>query len=78
MRSDGQVDRGRDAETTAAYARVANEVGQKLIATGRPVVVCDLWTAMMAQAGWTGKGVLPGSLKANKNAALAEMLYDGM
>lgn len=33
---------------------------------------------MMAQAGWTGEGALPGSLKSNKNAALAEMLYDGM
>ena len=57
---------------------MAKEVGQMLIAAGRPVVVCDLWTAMMAKAGWTGDGVLPGSLKASKNAALAEMLYDGM
>lgn len=77
-RGDGQVDRGRDAETTAAYARVAKEVGEELIAAGRPVVVCDLWTAMMMRAGWTGEGVLPGSLKTDKNAALAEMLYDGM
>ena len=57
---------------------MAKEVGQKLIAAGRHVVVCDLWTAMMAQAGWTGEGVLPGSLQASKSAALAEMMYDGM
>jgi hypothetical protein len=77
-RGDGHVDRGRDAETTAAYARVAKDVGKELIARGSPVVICDLWTAMMARAGWTGEGVLPGSLKAARNAALADMLYDGM
>jgi hypothetical protein len=51
---------------------------EELLAKGRPVVVCDLWAAMMARAGWSGEGVLPGSLKTDKNPALAEMLYDGM
>ncbi|KAF2744145.1 GDSL Lipase/Acylhydrolase family protein [Sporormia fimetaria CBS 119925] len=77
-RADGTVDRGRDTETTAAYARVAKEVGEQLIAEGKPVVICDLWTAMMKRAGWTGQGVLPGSLKAGKNPAFAEMMYDGL
>lgn len=77
-RADGQADRGRCAENSRAYARVGKEVGEELIAKGRPVVVCDLWTAMMTRAGWTGEEVLAGSLKASKNLALAEMLYDGM
>ncbi|KFY70792.1 hypothetical protein V498_10215, partial [Pseudogymnoascus sp. VKM F-4517 (FW-2822)] len=77
-RADGQVDRGRCAENSRAYARVGKEVGEELIAKGRPVVICDLWTAMMTRAGWTGEGVLAGSLKASKNPALAEMLYDGL
>jgi hypothetical protein len=77
-RADGTVDRGRCAEISRAYAQVGKEVGEELIAKGRPVVVCDLWTAMMTGAGWTDEGVLPGSLKTDKNPALAEMLYDGM
>ena len=52
-------------------------MGEELKAAGKRVVVCDLWTAMMERAGWRGKCVLPGSLKAERNAALAEMLYDG-
>lgn len=77
-RADGQVDRGRCAENSKAYAQVGKEVGEELIAKGRPVVVCDLWAAMMVRAGWTGKGALPGSLKTDRNPDLAEMLYDGM
>ncbi|KFY10645.1 hypothetical protein V491_07555 [Pseudogymnoascus sp. VKM F-3775] len=77
-RPNGQVDRGRCAENSKAYAQVGKEVGEELIAKGRPVVVCDLWAAMMARAGWTGEGELPGSLKTDRNPALAEMLYDGL
>lgn len=77
-RPNGQVDRGRCAENSKAYAQVGKEVGEELIAKGRPVVVCDLWATMMARAGWAGEGELPGSLKTDRNPALAEMLYDGM
>ncbi|KFY29012.1 hypothetical protein V493_02608 [Pseudogymnoascus sp. VKM F-4281 (FW-2241)] len=78
IRADGQVDRGRCAENSRAYSQVGREVGEELIAKGRPVVVCDLWTAMMKRAGWTGEGVLAGSLKADKNPVLAEFLCDGL
>lgn len=78
IRADGTVDRGRDAETTAAYARIAKEVGLELISAGHNVVVCDLWSAMMRRAGWPGQGVLPGSLRAERNPVLGEMMYDGL
>ena len=42
------------------------------------MAVCNLWAAMMARAGWRGEGLLPGSLKTDKNLALAEMLHDDM
>lgn len=54
------------------------EVGEELVRAGKNVVVCDLWGAMMARAGWKGSEVLAGSLKAEKNEAFKEMMYDGM
>lgn len=77
-RSDGRVDRGRSAENARAYAEAGKAVGEALRAEGREVAVCDLWSALMARAGWTGEGVLPGSLKTDKNPAFAELLSDGM
>ncbi|OBT93558.1 hypothetical protein VE01_08367 [Pseudogymnoascus verrucosus] len=77
-RSDGRVDRGRSAEKARAYAEAGKAVGEALRAEGREVVVCDLWSALMARTGWSGEGVLPGSLKTDKNPAFAELLSDGL
>lgn len=76
-RPDGRLDKGRSAEHTRVYAKAAKSVGEELIAQGRQIVVCDLWTAMMARAGWAGETPLPGSLEAEKNAVFTDMLYDG-
>ncbi|KAL5353923.1 hypothetical protein ACLOAV_000008 [Pseudogymnoascus australis] len=77
-RADGRVDRGRSAENARAYAEAGKSVGEALRAEGREVVVCDLWSALISRAGWTGEGVLPGSLKTDKNPAFAELLSDGL
>lgn len=77
-RLDGRVDKGRSAENARAYAQAAKEVGEELIAKGRQVAVCDLWSAMMARAGWTGEVQLTGSLGVDRNPVFSEMLYDGM
>jgi hypothetical protein len=77
-RSDGVTDRGRSADNARAYAQAGKEVGEALIAQGRQVVVCDLWTALIAQTGWSGEGELPGSLKIDRNPALSDLLHDGI
>jgi hypothetical protein len=60
-----------------AYPQIGKEVGEELIAKGKPTVLCNIWSSMMVRAGSSCEGVLPNSFKTDKNPALAEMLYHG-
>lgn len=65
----------RTAVNTARYADTVIEVGRDL-----GVHVLDLWSAMMAHAGWNrcSDAPLPGSLTAEPNSKLMECLSDGL
>ena len=67
-------EKGRSAVHTKLYADAAREVG-----LGLGIPVCDLWSAMMAVAGWKrgSEAPLPGSLFVKQNAVLKKFLYDG-
>jgi hypothetical protein len=64
----------RTADTTAKYAEAVRQVGKD-----RGVQVCDVWTAMMKEAGWTAGNTdpLPGSEDADENAVLRRLFSDG-
>lgn len=64
----------RTAETTARYAEAVRQVGKE-----RGVQVCDVWSAMMREAGWDeGKtGPLPGCEDAEENSVLRRFFSDG-
>lgn len=65
----------RTAKATAQYADAVRQVGRE-----RGVEVCDVWSAMMKEAGWSGPGseALPGSEDAAENQVLRSFLSDGM
>lgn len=65
----------RTAETTAKYAEAVRVVGEN-----RGVPVCDVWGAMMREAGWTegSKDPLPGCEDATQNDVLRRFFSDGM
>ena len=65
----------RTAEAAAKYAAVARELGKE-----RGVPVVDLWSAIMAKAGWDGdlSKPLPGSTEAPVNEILQSLLPDGL
>lgn len=68
----------RVAATTKEYADAVVEVGAKL-----DIPVINLWKAFMEKAdfkidSWKVGDLLPGSLEATPNDALAELMYDGM
>lgn len=64
----------RTAANTARYAEAVRQVGK-----GRGVQVCDVWSAMMREAGWNegNTGPLPGSEDADENAVLRRFFSDG-
>lgn len=64
----------RTADTTAKYSEAVRQVGKE-----RGVQVCDVWSAMMKEAGWHAgsTGPLPGSEAADENAVLRRFLSDG-
>lgn len=64
----------RTAKTTASYAEAVRVVGRE-----RGVPVCDVWAAMMREAGWDEQkaGELPGSEAAAENATLRRFFSDG-
>lgn len=65
--------RQRTAEHTKLYADACREIGKEL---GVPVL--DLWSVLMAEAGWREGEPLPGSIKTERNKVLGELLHDGM
>ena len=64
----------RTADTTAKYAEAVRQVGKD-----RGVQVCDVWSAMMREAGWDANSTapLPGSESADENAVLRRFFSDG-
>lgn len=64
----------RTAKTTARYAEAVRQVGKE-----RSVQVCDVWSAMIKEAGWRegDAGSLPGSEDADENAVLRNFFSDG-
>lgn len=71
--SNGVPERQRTAEHTKQYADACHEVGAEL-----GVVVLDLWSTFMAEAGWKEGDPLPGSKKTERNSVLGELLRDGL
>lgn len=70
---NGIPERQRTADHTRQYAEACREVGAE---TG--VVVVDLWSTFMVEAGWKEGEPLPGSKKTERNAVLGELLLDGI
>ena len=64
----------RTAETTSKYAEAVRQVGRD-----RGVKVCDVWSAMMREAGWDADSTapLPGSESADESAVLRRFFSDG-
>lgn len=70
---NGVPERQRTAEHTKRYAEACREVGAEI-----GVVVIDLWSIFMLEAGWKEGEPLPGSKKAERNKVLGELLRDGI
>ena len=68
----GLADPLRTAEHTKKYADACREVGTQL-----GVAVLDIWSIMMAKAGWKEGEPLVGSKKVARNEALEGLLIDG-
>ena len=62
----------RTAEHTKKYADACREVGKEL-----GVAVLDIWSIMMAKAGWREGEPLAGSKKVARNEVLEGLLIDG-
>jgi len=62
----------RTAEHTKKYADACREVGLEIGAT-----MVDLWTTIMARAGWQTGDALPGSKSVPRNLVLRDVLRDG-
>jgi hypothetical protein len=64
----------RTAENTARYSEAVRKVGKE-----RNVQVCDVWSAMMREAGWVegSTGKMPGCEDAEENAVLRRFFSDG-
>ena len=68
----GLTDPRRTAEHTKRYADACREVGKEL-----GVAVLDIWSIMMAKAGWREGEPLVGSKKVARNEVLEGLLIDG-
>jgi hypothetical protein len=64
----------RTAETTRKYAEAVKGVAKE-----KGVQACDVWSAMMREAGWDEDRAapLPGSEAADENAVLRAFFSDG-
>lgn len=69
---EGSPGMTRTAEHTKKYADACRDVGSE---TGTTTV--DLWTAIMARAGWQVGDALPGSKSVPRNQVLRDVLRDG-
>ena len=68
----GLTDPRRTAEHTKKYADACREVGKEL-----GVAVLDIWSIMMAKAGWREGEPLVGSKEVARNEVLEGLLIDG-
>lgn len=68
----GWTDPQRTAEHTKKYADACREVGKEL-----GVAVLDIWSIIMARAGWREGEPLAGSKKVARNEVLEGLLVDG-
>ena len=68
----GVSDRSRTAEHTKKYADACKDIGKEL-----DVAVLDIWSIMMAKAGWKEGELLVGSKKVERSKVLDELLVDG-
>ena len=66
------TDPQRTAEHTKKYADACRQTGEEL---GVPVL--DIWSIMMAEAGWKKGQPLVGSKKVSRNDVLDHLLVDG-
>ena len=66
-------ERTRTAEHTKKYADACREVGEEV-----GVVVLDLWSIFMAEAGWKDGEPLIGSKTVEPNEVLEQLLRDGI
>jgi len=62
----------RTAEHTKLYADACRETGEE-----HNVVVLDLWSIVMGEAGWKKGMPLVGSKKVQRSEVLGELLHDG-
>ncbi|KAK3176884.1 hypothetical protein OEA41_008210 [Lepraria neglecta] len=69
----GVSDRSRTAEHTKKYADACKDIGKEL-----DVAVLDIWSIMMAKAGWKEGELLVGSKKVERSKVLDELLVDGL
>ena len=67
-----RADPVRSAEHTKKYADACREVGAEV-----GVVVLDVWSIFMAEAGWKEGETLVGSKKVARNEVLDKLLNDG-
>ncbi|OMP83314.1 Isoamyl acetate-hydrolyzing esterase 1-like protein, partial [Diplodia seriata] len=63
----------RTAEHTRKYANAARKVGEEL-----NLPVLDLWSILMARAGWVAGEPLPGCRSVERNKLIEELMYDGL
>ena len=68
----GLTDPRRTAEHTKKYADACREVGKEL-----GVAVLDIWSIIMAKAGWREGEPLVGSKNVARNEVLEGLLIDG-
>ena len=73
VKSQGYTKLNRSNECTKLYADVAREVAGDL-----GVACLDLWGTFMAQAGWKEGQPLYGSINLPENAAIRDLIHDGM
>lgn len=71
-RAKGVSEVRRTAEHTKGYADACREVARDL-----GVVLVDLWSAFMAEAGWKRGMPLVGSKDVRRNDTLGDLLHDG-
>lgn len=71
-RVKGLTDPRRTAEHTKKYADACRKAGDEL-----GVAVLDIWSIMMAKAGWKEGEPLVGSKKVARNEVLDAFLIDG-
>ncbi|KAI9824961.1 MAG: hypothetical protein M1826_007213 [Phylliscum demangeonii] len=72
-REKGFTTASRSAENTKRYVDAARAVGKEL-----DIVVVDLWTAFMKNAGWKEGETLIGSKSRPASHVFRELLFDGL